>query len=390
MAQDGLIHVPHVQRVISKTGRVHLYFRKGSFREGPLSSPWGSEALRDEVAAIVERVTKAQLAQGKPRPGTVGGLLRAYRKSAEFLELAASTQRDYEYLIEEMATDLDDVRIEDVDRTFIRGLRDGWAHRGHRAANNRMQVLKNALAPVIDDDEDTRITGDPFHRVKKVGRPHDAGEANPIWQDAEVEVAIRDAIARGTPGLARAYALGRYAGFRRGTICALPRHARVTAADAVGVPERRLYWLTEKRKVLCDKREDPRLTSVLAETPEQALTVAYNADGHPWRERQLSQAVERHLTRLAKAGKVRAAVTEDGEVYCPLTIHGLRHSRGVELAEAGASDAEIMAQLEHTTDRAAKIYRRQAERKRLADRAQDQVDNVVKLRKKATTKAAAS
>lgn len=47
---------------------------------------------------------------------------------------------------------------------------------------------------------------------------------------------------------------------------------------------------------------------------------------------------------------------------------------------AGGSDAEIMSQLEHATDRAAKIYRRQADRRRMADGAQDRVDKGVSLR----------
>lgn len=49
-----------------------------------------------------------------------------------------------------------------------------------------------------------------------------------------------------------------------------------------------------------------------------------------------------------------------------LDIHGLRHSRGVELALAGASDAETISQLEHATDRITKIYRAQADRRKLA------------------------
>ncbi|WP_433942484.1 hypothetical protein [Brevundimonas diminuta] len=102
--------------------------------------------------------------------------------------------------------------------------------------------------------------------------------------------------------------------------------------------------------------------------------------GHPWKERQLNQALERLLDRLAKAGRVRAVEDEEGLVYCPLDIHGMRHARGVELAMAGASDAQIMSQLEHATDRAAKIYRRQADRRKMADAGQDKIDNVVKLK----------
>lgn len=390
MAQDGLIRVPHVQRVRSAGGRVHLYFRRGAYREGPLVSPDGTQALKDEVDAILQRLKRSAEAAAKPRPGTVGGMLRVYTgsctdgvrtgASADFLALASTTQISYQAIADELVTDIGDMLLGEVTRSWIVELRDIWAARGHRAANLRLQVLKNALLPIVDDETDDRIKGDPFHRVKKARRPHDAGESHPIWEQAEVEIAIEDAIARKLPGLARAIALGRYAGFRRKTICRIPLGARTVGPNDDGEDERRLYWITEKRKVLCDKREDPRLTAVLARTPSRALTIAYNADGDPWRERGLNQALDRHLLRLAKAGKVRSAVDEKGEIYCPLTIHGLRHSRGVELALAGASDAVIMAQLEHATDRAAKGYRRQADRRRLADQGQDRIDNVVKLR----------
>ena len=230
-------------------------------------------------------------------------------------------------------------------------------------------MLVNALEPAIVDG---RIAADPFLRLKKVRRPHDAPDANPIWEDAEVDALIGLAIKRKMPGLARAIALGRWAGFRRGTICAIPLHARTTGHDADGRAHPRLYWLTEKRRVKCDKREDPRLNAFLAETPNRALTIAYNSKGEPWIARQLNQAIDRLIDILAADGKVRPF----------LTIHGLRHTRGVELALAGASDSEIMSQLEHRTSRSAQIYRRQADRRKLADSAQAKVDVVVGLREK--------
>lgn len=380
MTDDAWIKVANVQRVKGKDGQVYLYYRKGAHREGPLASADGTQALADEVASISERVGKIEAAATKPQSGTVGGMLDDYERSADFITLARSTQRNYRDLIKELKADVGAVMLGEVTRSWVIALRDAWAVRGYRAANQRVQVLKNALSPAIDDETDTRIKGDPFHKVKKVKRPHDAGEAHPIWDDAEVETAINDAIARGTPGLARAIALGRYGGFRRGTICAIPLNARSVVPDIDGAPENRIVWITEKRKVLADKREDPRLTTVLKRTANEAMTIAYNADGHPWKERQLHQAVERNLVRLAKAGKVRSVVDEDGVVTCPLTIHGLRHSRGVELAMAGSSDGEIMSQLEHSTPRAAQIYRRQADRRKMADASQDRVDKVVSLR----------
>ncbi|MBJ7412504.1 MAG: site-specific integrase [Phenylobacterium sp.] len=376
--------IRYVQRV-KTPGAVYLYFRKGDYREGPLASPEGSEELRAEVQAILHRLAGIQAAQ-QPKPGTVGGMLKAYAgamvdgkrtpASADFLVLARSTQALYHQAVDEMIEDCGDVALKDVDRMWVKGMRDAWALRGHRVANVRLSVLANALAPAIDDE---RIPADPFSRLKRAKTPRGKGEAHPVWDDAEVEIAIETAIAKKRPGLARAIALGRYGGFRRQTICALPLNARVETVDEDG-KHIRLSWVTEKKRVLCDKPEDARLTAVMARTPNKALTIAYNADGFPWKERQLNQALDRFMAALAKAGKVRAATDEKGEVYCPLTIHGLRHSRGVELAHHGASDAQIMAQLEHATDRMAKVYRRQADRRKLADDGQKLVDNVVRLK----------
>ncbi len=169
--------------------------------------------------------------------------------------------------------------------------------------------------------------------------------------------------ARAQPGLARAIALGRWGGFRKQTICKIPMGARIKRTTANG-EHVRIKYVTEKRKVICDRREDPRLTSLIDSTPAKAITIAYNAFGQRWQERSLSQAMDRLIEKLAAAGDARPE----------LTIHGLRHSRGVELARSGASDAEIMAQLDHATARAAAIYRRQVDREKLADTSQDRLD----------------
>ena len=350
--------IPFVQRVRSATG-IKLYFRRGTFRR-PLNSPDNSQALRDEVAAIMAELDKIDRAKF-PSAGTLGGVLHAYNRSQEFLSLARCTQSGYQRCIDEITEDAGDILLIDIDMAFVNGLKDAWAKRGHRVANINMQVLKNALRPAITDE---RLKADPFTHVKKVRRPHGAPEKNPIWEEHEVAAVIDLALARKMPGLARAVALGRWGGFRRGTICRLPVEARVQGHDADGQPQRRLYWLTEKRRVQCDKPEDARLTALLDATPDRGPILAYNRRGDRFQERALNQAIDRLIERLAEAGKVRPN----------LTLHGLRHTRGVELAIAGASDSEIMSQLEHTSTRAAEIYRRQANRRNLADSAQTKID----------------
>lgn len=364
---DSSAKIPYVQRVTSPDGKVRLYFRKGGHREGPLASPDGSDELRAEVDAILEALNK-RLKTPAIVQGSVGGMVLAYagdgakfKPSAAFRSLAASTQAEYLRMANEIREDCGDVLLSDVTVPWLRDLVDAWAALGYKAANDRRQVLKNALKPAL---QDARIIGDPFSTIGKVARPHNAGESHPAWEDAEVQAAIDEALRRKAPGLARAIALGRWGGFRRGTICKLPLSARVTGIDEDGHPYSRLLWITEKRKVLCDKPEDERLTQLIVSTPDRTMTVTYNEDGNRWTERALSRAVERLNVRLAAKGKMRLG----------LSLHGLRHARGVELAESGSSDAEIMAQLEHATDHTARIYRRQAQRRELARSAQQRVD----------------
>jgi hypothetical protein len=371
---------PGLQRWVDKrTGETRLYFRgaKGA-RRVPLKQPWGTQALADEVAALSAAARRA------PEIGTLVAAVRAYRgdratntpASADYLALAPNTQREYDRWLDRFEIIFAGALLEDVDAGFVLALRDKWAARGYRAANLALQILKNVCkAPRIRG----QLAGDPFALIEKVPRPHALGVANPRWLDDEFEIVLAHAIETHKPGLARALALGRWGGFRRQTICSVPRRARIQRHNDDGAIERRLYWVTEKRLVLCDRREDARLTALLAHTEAmtarfagnvKALTIAYNSRGEAWKERALEHEVKRTLDALAARGLVRPG----------LTLHGLRHARGVEIAAAGGSDAEIMSQLDHATPRQAAEYRRQAERIGLADAAQDKIDaQIVKL-----------
>lgn len=63
-----------------------------------------------------------------------------------------------------------------------------------------------------------------------------------------------------------------------------------------------------------------------------------------------------------------------------MDLHGLRHAGGMELAYSGASEFQIMAQLEHSTSFAARIYMRQALRARGANAGQVMIDNLIRVK----------
>jgi hypothetical protein len=353
--------VRYVQRVRRDDGRTDLYFRKGGVRRGPLKSADGTFELEAEVQAILAEMKQA-LAAAEPVVGTVGGALKKYNRSSEFITLERSTQRDYQYKINELAADCGDVLLEHVTYDWLKALQDAWAPRGHKITNDLMQVLKNALKPQMANGS---VKGHPFASINKLQPPANKGEAHPAWTDAEVDAAIDIALKTSQPGLARAIALGRWGGFRRGGICRIPLHARIVAETEDGTSHRRLFWTTPKRGVQCDKPEDERLAALIERTPNRALSIAYNKYGQPWKERALNQAFDRLIARMALADRGRP----------DLDIHGLRHARGMELAHAGASEFQIMAQLEHATPYTARIYIRQANRAKGADDAQTLIDN---------------
>lgn len=355
-----------VQRVKRANGQVDLYFRRGDFRRGPLKGADGTPELEAEVDAIVAQLAAAESAS-RPAVGTVKGALEAYNRGAEFVRLEASTKRNYQYMIDELSHDVGDVRLRDVDFAFLKALQDAWAKRGHKACNDLMQVLKNALKPEMAKGS---VRNRPFADLIKLKPPTNKAEPHPAWTDEEVQAVIDRAIEFQQPGLARGIALGRWGGFRRGGICKIPLSARVNGFDENDRPQRRLYWTTPKRGVLCDKPEDSRLTTLLDQTPNRALTIAYNKRGQPWKERAFNQALDRLLEKLSGEGLVRGF----------LDVHGLRHARGLELAYGGASEFQIMAQLEHLTPYTARIYIRQANRAQGANDGQSKVDDLIRRR----------
>lgn len=374
-----------VKAVKGRRGETFLYWSRPNHPRIRLQSPDRSWPLLWE--AFGHFIASERAPSRAPTPRSLLHYIAEYEASADFQNLTPRVQRNYGRWLREFRADLGELDVADLTPYFLTKMRDAWNLRGYEAANTALKVLKPILTrariagAMADADE-----SDPLSLVAKVDRPHGMGEAHPIWTEDELSAALAWCLEAGAdglqraPGLGRALALARYAGFRRQSVCSVPRSARRMVPDEDGVPRRRLVWLTEKRKVLADKPEDPRLTEVLKVTPDKALTIAYNADGQPWKERQLNQAVTRLMDRLARAGLVRSFEDEAGAVRCPLTIHGLRHARGVELADAGASDAEIMAQIDHATTRAAAIYRRQAERRKLANAGQEKIDNVVSLK----------
>lgn len=371
--------VQYVQKVTARDGATYLYLRKRGLPRLKLASPW-SEAddspLANEVRDIVARYEAV-----KPIAGTMRAALRAYElDDDDFKGLADSTKREYRYILKEFDGSLGHLTVEAFTPTFINELKKLWAGRGYRAANIRLTILRNVLKPAMIAG---MVEAAAFEIVGTVRRPADMAEPHPIWPLWVVETVIGAAIAEARFGLARAVAIGRFAGPRRADIARLRRSAR---------KDGRLRFLSGKKKVAVDQLEDPALARWLAATPTaqplsrwqasrraavrrvltEPLTIVYNLDGQPYTDSGLGQALNDLVNRLAAAGRIDHARYD---------FHGLRHTRGVEAALSGCTDSEIAAMLGHDSAASAARYRRQADRIRLSDNA---AEKIAALRERST------
>lgn len=348
----------YVNRIIGRDGLERLYLRKRGEPPIRLRSAWGTEALEHEVAALLDKTAS------KPIPGTLGLALRAYElESPEFAALRASTRQIYIYLMAEMDADFGGLPVAAFQGARILQLRNLWARRGYRAANLRLQILKNVLRPSIICG--LIAGGDPFALVPQVRRPAEAKEPHILWPDETLRVVVEAAIAERRYGLARAIVLARFAGARRGDLVRLTTTARANG---------RIRFTTAKRKVAVDIPEDPRLARWLDVIPDRA-PAALNGPSYlvygTRRPRYTDDGLGKSLGKFV--GKLHAAGVVDSDRY---DLHGLRHTRGVELALAGCSDAQGAAQMGHASASSFAQYRRQADRIRMADDAAKMVDRL--------------
>lgn len=352
--------VRYVNRVIGRDGLARLYFRKAGMPSIPLNSPWPPEGEEDgsplalEVEAILAR---APPKPAKPAPNTLKAALRAYElESPDFKVLGDGTKYEYRLIMRELEDDFGALSLATFSPEYIMQLRAIWAKRGHRAAENRLLLLKHALTPAMVKDGVDR-----FALIPGVPRPADAGEPHRIWPEGVVHAAIARALKHGKVGLARSIALGRYAGARRGDIVKMTKAAR-------RVPGR-IAWLSGKRRVPVDIAEDPALTLILTQTSDhpRSMILAYNLAGVAYTESGLGLEIgklieELYGLRSSKDPAERAQAIDSADY----NLHGLRHTFGVEAALAGCSDAEGAARMGHRSANSFATYRRQAEKIRLS------------------------
>jgi integrase len=295
------VRVKGVKRYRSK-GRWYYYHRPTGTR---LNSEFGTGEFFAELA-VLERTVKRE----KAAPGTLGLLLASYRFSPAFEDLADSTKRGYLKMINVLRP-LHEMPLVELTAPFVAGLRDKLAsQRGRRTANFVMAVVSVACEY---GKEQGIIVQNPVKGIKRVRRERGLPKANRPWTRDECRAALECLPAH----LVLPVALAMYTGLRQGDVLSLRKNA---------LRNGHIWRVTGKTGQEVSLPIHPGLAEILQSTSgHDAVTLAATSAGTPWTSDGFRASFNKAMKRLA----------DEGRVGHDLTFHGLRHTVGTLLIEAG-------------------------------------------------------
>lgn len=283
-------------------GRWYAYHRKTGIR---LRAEFGTAEFIAQLAGIERKLETAEAL-----PGTLGLLFSSYRGSPAFGDLAPATRQGYARMMN-LLKPLDAMPLVELSSQFVAGLRDRVAAmHGRRQANYVLAVLSVACE---HGKEHGIVQDNPVKGVKRMKRARGVTAANRPWSIQECRTVLNEIPYQ----LRLPVALAMFTGLRKGDVLALTKGA---------IRDGRIWRRTNKTGQEVSIPVHPDLARLLATAPRHdAVTVAATTNGTPWTESGFNSSFI----------KAMAALKRDGKVGEGLTFHGLRHTVGTLLVEAG-------------------------------------------------------
>lgn len=283
-------------------GKWYAYHRATGVR---LNAEYGTAAFVEELAAIERK----NLDLG-PLPGTLGLLFAEYRRSHHFTDLAPTTRQGYERMIR-LLSPIHDMPLVQLTPQFVASLRDKMAQKhGGRQANYILAVISVSCE---FGRERGFVAANPVKGIKRVRRARNLPHANRPWTEGERRTVL-DGV---PPQLKTPIALAMFTGLRKTDVLTLTKGA---------IRDGRIWRRTSKTGQEVSLPIHPDLEHLLSAAPKtDAITIAATSRGKPWTTSGFNSTFIKAIGRLEQDGKI-----EPG-----LTFHGLRHTVGTLLVEAG-------------------------------------------------------
>ncbi|GMO87189.1 tyrosine-type recombinase/integrase [Bradyrhizobium ottawaense] len=330
-------------------GRTYYYFRRSGVRialPGVPGTREFQEAYDDAISQHAPELRKK--IRGNGARGTVDWAIIQFKSSEQWKELSDSTKdvynRRFDWLRENYGGEL----LAAFDRRIIKRIRNLPEFKDRTSVADAIVDRLGALWNFVDEFTDLELPG--INPTTGVRPRHEAGDPHPAWP----EELCRAFEAYPHPRMVTAYFLLRYTGQRRGD-CSMMKRSDFNHAT------REMFVVQEKTGAKIWVPAPQRLLDHLASLPQEPGDyILMSPKGDRYASTSLTNLIcgitaDLDFTTTDSKGKKRG--------YSP---HGLRHLCGAELAEAGCTIDQVMSILGHATEKQARRYVEQANKRRMA------------------------
>ena len=312
------------------TGITYCYHRKTKRR---ITAEFGTAKFFEEIAAI-----DASLMRRVSVPGSLGLIIEEYMASPDWASLRPKTRLSYERVFTVLKP-LRAMPIIEIDRPFLFKLRDKkiYPRHGTWMANYALTVLGLVIRFAVDRGwmEQNPLS----EKVRKIRTARDARAGNRPWSESECRVVLEQA----PPHLRLPIALAMCAGLRKADFLSVTLAALQNDRISVRTSKRGVKVSVPVHRILAD--------AIAARPTSNSLVIAVNSRGEPWTETGFNASFRTFRKRLEQEKLVEVG----------LTPHGLRHTLGTRLREAGADDRTIADILGQKSTTMARHYSENAE-----------------------------
>lgn len=334
----GKVHLPYVQRVVSKGRAYYRYRRNGqliALPPDPTSHEFAEAYNRIHASFDDTRDEFAIL------PGSIAELVILFKKSAEYKELAPRTRELYDAHLADIHDKFGRFSRNHMSRKVALAYRDSYAETPGKA-NNSIKVLSRLYSWAEDR---TIIKFNFVRNIKKLKMG-----SHRSWTEEEIKAFEKVA----PPYLKVGLALALYTSQRESDIIRMAwnkyNNNTISVKQQKGGAELVIPAHPKLIEVLEAEKKRQRLENKIMPT-----TILATRNGKPYgRGWFVAEWIE---------NKRKAELPED------CVFHGLRATASNYLAEAGCSDSEIQAITGHKTRRMVEHYTRGAKQKIMAEAA---------------------
>lgn len=321
---------PHLHHERARSRRV-WYVRVGKGKRVRLYAAYGSAEFWREYHDAVAQVLPSGK-RTKPLTHSLGWLIAQYRQSAAWGALAFTTRGQRESFLKSIEQEYGRESIDALTKgTVVRSM--DKRRQTPEAANLLLKTLRSLFSWALDAD---LVKVDPTVGVNKIA----VKTAGHVPWTAEDLAAFRSRWAIGTKERL-AFEIMANTGLRRGDAVKLGRQH---------IKDGLISITTGKTGSPVFVPVNAELQAALDAAPKDALVFITGANGGPMN----APAFGVWFTKACLAAGVDK------------TAHGLRKADAVAVAEAGASEHELMARFGWSSQQMASLYTKAASRKRLA------------------------